>query len=190
MVSRPTGEDDARAADDGFTETRDVLQLRRPLPADERADVVTRSFVPGSDDESAWIELNNRAFATHPDQSDMTPDRLHADMNAAWFDPDGFRLYEHDGRLAAFCWTKRHPATDEDPPMGEIYVIGVDPDLHGHGLGRSLVLAGLDRLADVGETIGMLYVDATNAAARHLYAKLGFTLHHVDRVYDRAAPPR
>ncbi len=189
VVSSPTAADDARAADDGFTSIRNVLQLRRSLPLETTGTVPTRAFVPGSADEAAWIDVNNRAFADHPDQSGMTPERLHADLAADWFDPEGFLLHERDGRLAAFCWTKRHPATATEPAMGEIYVIGVDPDFQGLGLGRALVVAGLDWLAGVGETVGMLYVEDTNTPARALYDRLGFTLHHVDRVYDTPDRP-
>lgn len=187
VVSAPTAVDDERAAADGLTSIRNVLQMRRPLPLDAVDMVPTRAFVPGSEDESNWIGVNNRAFASHPDQSAMTVERLHTDLAAEWFDPEGFRLYERDGRLHAFCWTKRHHATRDDPAMGEIYVIGVDPDFQGHGLGRALVVAGLGWLSGVGETTGMLYVDESNAPARSLYAQLGFTLHHVDRVYELPA---
>ena len=55
---------------------------------------------------------------------------------------------------------------DTDPPMGEIYVIGVDPDFHGRGWGRALTQAGLAWLAGRGLTVGMLYVDADNVPAR------------------------
>jgi mycothiol synthase len=184
IVSAPTSSDDAQAAADGFTSVRNVHQLRRTLPIEISSTVPTRAFVPGSGDEAAWIEVNNRAFAAHPDQSGMTIGRLHADLAADWFDPDGFLLHERDGRLAAFCWTKRHPASADDPAMGEIYVIGVDPDFQGLGLGRALVIAGLEWLAGAGETVGMLYVDETNIPARRLYDRLGFSEHHVDRVYE------
>jgi mycothiol synthase len=45
------------------------------------------------------------------------------------------------------------------------------------------VLAGLDWLAGKGLAVGMLYVDAANKSAVHLYEKLGFTIDHVDRAY-------
>ena len=187
IVHAPTELDDRRAAAEGLTERRDVWQLRRPLPIGEDGAVTTRAFVPGSSDEAEWIAVNNRAFAGHPDQSGMTAERLRAQLAEDWFDPDGFRLHERDGRLAAFCWTKRHPATTTDPAMSEIYVVGVDRDFQRLGLGRALVLAGLAWLSEAGETIGMLYVDESNVRARRLYDELGFTCHHVDRLYEPAS---
>ena len=74
-----------------------------------------------------------------------------------------------------------HPvrADDRDGLLG----LAVDPDFAGLGLGRALVLAGLDHLARAGITVGMLYVDAANTPAVKLYEKLGFTVDHVDRAY-------
>lgn len=190
VVTGPTDADDRAAVADGLTEHRELLQLRRPLPvpAEERGDVAevtTRAFRPGVDDE-AWLAVNNRAFAWHPEQGGWTAADLAARLAEPWFDAQGFRLHERDGRLVGFCWTKVHAS--HDPPLGEIHVIAVDPGAHGSGLGRALTLAGLDHLADRGVTVGMLYVDATNSAALRLYRDLGFTTHHVDRVYS--APDR
>jgi mycothiol synthase len=92
-------------------------------------------------------------------------------------------VLEVDGRIAGSCWTKVHAA--HEPPLGEIYVISVDPDFHGRGWGRALTRDGLDWLASRGLTVGMLYVDAANAAAVSLYHSMGFVRHHVDRSYVR-----
>ncbi len=161
--------------------------MRRPLPVEgARPPLAVRPFVPGSD-ERAWLDVNNRAFAGHPEQGGWDLGTLEAREAEPWFDPAGFLLHEEGGRLAASCWTKIHRSAA--PPLGEIYVIAVDPDFHGRGLGRAMTLAGLDWLAGAGLGVGMLYVDGANTAALSLYRSLGFTVDHVDRSYLRPAQP-
>ena len=69
--------------------------------------------------------------------------------------------------------------------LGEIYVIAVDPDFQGLGLGNQLTLAGLASIAGRGVTVGMLYVDDGNTAAVTMYERLGFTVHRTDRAFTR-----
>ena len=125
--------------------------------------------------------MNNRAFASHPEQGAWTRDDIEEREAERWFDPNGFLLHDIDGELAAFCWTKVH--RDQTPALGEIYVIAVDPAFHGRGLGRSMTVAGLQSLSERGIEVGMLYVDAANVPAVTLYYDLGFTLHQVRRAF-------
>lgn len=180
-----TADDDRRAGAHGLHRERDLIQMRCPLPLDPavrsgHAALTTRPFRPGVDDQ-AWLAVNNRAFGDHPEQGHWDMGQLRAHLSEAWFDPDGFLLVEEDGRVAGSCWTKVH--ADTRPPMGEIYVIAVDPDFQGRGWGRALTEAGLDWLAGQGLTAGMLYVDADNTAAVSLYRSMGFIDHHIDRAY-------
>ncbi len=184
-------EDDKLAARHGFRPERELIQMRcrLPLPAragtppvDHRPPPPTRSFRPGVD-EAAWLIANNRSFASHPEQGHWDLDTLLEREQEAWFDPEGFLVLEVEGRIAGSCWTKVH--AHATPPMGEIYVIGVDPDFHGRGWGRDLTQAGLDWLAGQGLSVGMLYVDGANRTAVNLYRSMGFSEDHVDRSYVR-----
>ena len=183
-----TDADDALARGAGFTLERELLQMRVALllgdPVRWPDGVSVRPFVPGQD-EPAWVAVNNRAFAGHPEQGAWTVEMLEQREQEPWFDPDGLLLaFDADG-LAGSCWTKVHPPQPPSEPdaLGEIYVIGADPSRHGRGLGRALTAAGLASLADRGITVGMLFVDAANDAAAGLYRALGFTTSRTDRAY-------
>jgi len=188
-VFKPTDIHDGLAHRLGLRRGRDLLQLRRPL--DGLPDPVLpegislRAFRPGVDDD-AWLRVNNRAFRHHPEQGAWDADTLRQRIGEDWFDAAGFLLAVDAGDgLAGFCWTKVHP----DDRLGEIYVIGVDPAHEGTGLGKALVLAGLQHLAGVGMPEGMLYVDASNKRAVALYERLGFHVDHVDRAYVTDVAP-
>ncbi|CAN5767506.1 mycothiol synthase [soil metagenome] len=181
-VYQPTAAHDEIAARVGLRRGRDLRQMRRPLPASSpEAELAVRPFRPGHD-EAQWLEVNNRAFAWHPEQGGWDTETLAAHLAEPWFDAEGFLLHERDGRLAGFCWTKVH--REHHPPLGELYVVAVDPDFQSLGLGRALVVAGLDWLHRTGGlTLAMLYVDAAAHRAAGLYESLGFTVDHVDRAY-------
>lgn len=186
-IPKPDERIERVAAAAGLRRGRDLCQMRARLPVPhEPLGIAVRPFRPGEDEQS-WLAVNNRAFAGHPEQGTWTLDTLRSRERQPWFDPDGFLLHEVDGRLAGFCWTKVHGETPT--ALGEIYVVAVDPDFQGRGLGRALVLAGLDRLAALGLRTAMLYVDRANGPARSLYLGLGFIDHHLDRAYTADVRP-
>ncbi|MGA9278845.1 MAG: mycothiol synthase [Ilumatobacter sp.] len=187
-VYEPTTAHRTLADDAGMHQDRTLYQMRRSLPTERHATIETRPFVPGADDE-AWLSVNNRAFADHAEQGGWTLDVFRTRQQESWFDSDGFRMYERDGRLAGFCWTKVHheghdpSASDHASDLGEIYVIAVDPDFHGHGLGSEMTLAGLDHLASHGIDNALLYVDAANGGAVAMYRRLGFDVHSTNAAF-------
>jgi mycothiol synthase len=175
----------ARSA--GFERFRALWQMRRelgdPLPEPRFPDGTTvRTFRPGQDEEG-WLRVNGRAFAKHPEQGSWTRRDIELREAEPWFDPDGFFLAERDGAMIGFHWTKTHPAKDGEERLGEVYVVGVDPDGQGGGLGKALTLAGLRYLRDRGLRRVMLYVDEDNSAAIRLYQDLGFTRWRADAMY-------
>lgn len=166
---------------------RELLQMRMSLTEDHRSEFAsiacdTDSFDIGSDIDGV-LRVNNRAFANHPEQGGWTRDDLSRRLDAPWFNPADVRVHRRDGDVIAFCWTKRHDATEHDGLLGEIYVVAVDPDNHGTGLGRGIVAAGLHHIGAAISSEAMLYVDASNEAAVNLYTRLGMGVHHRERAW-------
>jgi mycothiol synthase len=192
----------------GFQRVRALWQMRRSLQTQlDRPQftdgVEVRTFRVGQDEEE-WTALNRRAFSAHPEQGAWTRADLDLREQEPWFNPDGFFLAERDGRLVGFHWTKIHGrdgdsdadigaaggTPDAEHPhqaIGEVYVVGVDPDERGSGLGRALTLVGLRYLRSRGLFQAMLYVDESNAPAIRLYESLGFTHWDTDVMFAR--PP-
>lgn len=141
-----------------------------------------RAFRPGADD-AAWLDLNARAFADHPEQGSLTQRDLDARTAEPWFDADSFLLLFDGDELVGSNWLKIDPAS---PELGEIYAISVAPGHQGRGHSRTLMDAGLARLRERGATTASLYVEADNHPALALYERYGFARHTIDVQYSRA----
>lgn len=172
------------AARFGYTSGRELLVMERSLteplsetPAPDGFEI--RSFRPGADEE-AWLALNARVFAAHPEQGRIDRADLDARMAEDWFDPEGFLVATRDDAMVGYHWTKR-----ESTERGEVYVIGVAPETAGSGLGRALLRAGLVTLRNAAVTSVLLYVEGDNTRAVAMYAADGFEVVNRDVMYRR-----
>jgi len=169
----------------GLARVRELLQMHLgpdvALPEPQwRAGVGVRAFVPGRD-EQAMVDVNKRAFDWHPEQGMLTVADVEAAERESWFDASGFFLaVDEDDRVVGFHWTKVHA-----DGTGEVYVVGVDPDAQGGGLGTALTLAGLHHLRERGVRDVILYVESDNSPAVAVYTRLGFTLAYTNVAYQR-----
>ena len=121
-----------------------------------------------------WLDLNNHIFAKHPDQGNWAMADLENRMAEPWFDPKGFFLAIEDNKIIGFCWTKIHNEFINHDPMGELYVIGVDPTHSGKGIATALCTEGLLYLKGLGIKEAILHVDDDNEAGKGVYESLGF----------------
>ena len=109
----------------------DAITLRPAIPAE----------LPALRDLTWRITLAEPAYA---DQARAQPDAVEGPTDA--FEQDGVIVAELAGRLAGYVAVVPHPDAD-----AEIDGLFIEPDLQGRGIGRRLLLAGLDRLRASGE---------------------------------------
>jgi mycothiol synthase len=139
-------------------------EIPQPVPHD----LVVSSFQP--EDLEDLVLLNSRAFQFHPEQGALTIDDFKTRISTQWFDATGL-IVARDSQetMVGFIWTK----IDQD--IGEIYVVAVDPDYHGLGIGRVLLNEGFIHLGNMGVATVRLWVESDNTSAIVLYQRSGFT---------------
>jgi mycothiol synthase len=155
---------------------RHILKLHRSLldPVPQTSSNFEITILNLATQKQEWLELNNKIFVKHPDQGNWGMADLENRMAENWFDPEGFFIAMENKKMVGFCWMKIHHDFVNQDPIGEIYVIGVDPEHKKTGLGKALAITGLNYLNCKSLKQAMLYVDADNAPALAMYQGLGF----------------
>jgi mycothiol synthase len=192
--------EDARAtlaAKLGFTIQRELAFMTRPLRTRHQdvafpEGVTVRAYREGIDDEE-FLRVNNAAFEGHPENGGWDAAEFAERRSRDWFDPEGLLMAWRDDELLGFHWTKWHAHdTDAIPahqPVGEVYVLAVHPSAQGIGLGRALLVAGLQHLYDRGCAEAVLYVDCASTGAVALYESEGFTTAYREVCYQDWVEP-
>ncbi|GAB4375735.1 MAG: GNAT family N-acetyltransferase [Elainellaceae cyanobacterium] len=85
--------------------------------------------------------------------------------------------------VVGFVAVKLH----SEDSMGEIYMIAVDPDYQGRGIGSALTEFALDWMKNAGMSVAMVETggDPGHAPARHTYEKAGFELLPIARYFKK-----
>lgn len=147
-----------------FPLSRRVLRLERSLidPV-VGGDGNYRQFQMG--DEVRVAEINNAAFADHPDRSAWTVETVLATVAQA----EDLLVAPATAELTAFAWLKFI-----DSRVGEIQVLASHPAYRGAGVGRRLLADALGQLRQRGHRLACLYVEEDNDHAKALYLNAGF----------------
>lgn len=120
-----------------------------------------------------YIDLINTSFLDHPTPIRVTLEQIEHVHAQASFDPAAIAILCNGvGEMIGFCVTGYDPA--EDPPVGSIRLVGVLRAYRGRGLGRWLLLWGIEHLNSKGIETVELSVDAENENAVGLYHSVGF----------------
>lgn len=90
---------------------------------------------------------------------------------------------EIDAGIVGFVAVELHP----EDGIGEIYMLAVDPDNQGSGIGTTLTEFALDWIQDAGMPVAMVETggDPGHAAARRTYEKAGYVQLPIARYFKK-----
>lgn len=143
-----------------------------------------RHFLAG--DEDRLTALQNLAFAQSWGFRPNSVAEIGYRVGMSSCCDEGILFISEGDKAVAYCWTRRDECIGSRQGTGHIWMMGVDPQYQGYGLGRAALLAGIDSLRRRGLKTIELAVDSQNLAARQLYESVGFERKGVILWYQRA----
>jgi polyphosphate kinase len=169
----------------GFRTVRQFLELRLDLSKTHLTNIGKicsgcRSL--HHDEEDKLVHLQNRSFSgTWGYNLNTREDILRRLQHPHCSIRDVIAAFDQ-GKPTAYCWTRLDP---KKKGYGRIYMLGVDPDHQGRGMGKEVLMAGLSDLKTKGVRLVELTVDHENKAARALYRSVGFRRHKSSLWYEK-----
>ncbi len=163
----------------GFEFDRYFWRMR--LPADKDVPPVqlpegytVRTFVPGQDEE-LFMNVRNVCFADHFGSTPYTPETTAYIIQQEMFQPAGLFFAFKDGVVAGYCWSaiSAEENARRNVSVGWIEHLGTVPEHRGVGLGRALLLIGVQHLRQQVSVVE-LGMEGENVAALRLYESVGF----------------
>jgi mycothiol synthase len=139
-----------------------------------------RQFLPG--DEGSLCALQNLAFTGSWGFRPNTVEEIRYKMSTNLCRPDVVVFINKSQRKVGYCWTMDHPTNME---KGWIRMMGVNPTYRGRGLGRAILVAGIEHLRKRGIKEIELLVDSRNQSAKRLYRSVGFKRKGITLWYQR-----
>ncbi|MBW1802713.1 MAG: GNAT family N-acetyltransferase [Deltaproteobacteria bacterium] len=174
----------------GFRFIRHFLELKlvfynTDLPDVKRAPFVIRELRDG--EEGVLTVIQNRSFAGSWGFNPNTTEEIVYRINMRDSSPADVLMACDGDKSVGYCWTRVN--TEENRLRGEnrgqIHMMGVDPDYRKKGVGKVLLLKGLERLRSKSVDVVELTVDSQNKAGRALYAFVGFELDSRTEWYEK-----
>jgi mycothiol synthase len=166
----------------GFVYERCFLRMERslaePIPMPQLPADFTLSHSQGWQDIEARLDLHNRAFSDHWNFYPATIEELRHEETDESYRPElEFLAIAPDGSYAAFCLCRidHENNTQQGCRVGGIRSLGTRRESRRQGLGRAMLLAGLQKLRLERMEVARLGVDTENVnLALALYESVGF----------------
>jgi len=172
-----------------FGLVRRFLELRLDIadvhwPDINQAALECRYLQRGEEDKLAQIQ--NRAFAGTWGYNPDTVEEVTYQTNRKARSLEDVVLTCDGDKVVGYCWTGitcEGRAVNER--KGRIFMLGVDPDYRGRGVGKRVLLAGLARLKSKALQVAELTVDGENKVAYALYESVGFKIRASSFWYEK-----
>lgn len=164
--------------------------LQQPIPTPYLPDNFYLATMADRCDRQArlndWVKMYNESFVDHWNHHDLTTETLQTWLNSDEYRPDlNLIAISPEEQFAAFCNTRirvlsaqssmNKSSMNRGMTIGWIDWLGTSRSFRKRGLGKSMLLSGLQLLKQQGAKIAKLSVDADNASgAVGLYRSVGF----------------
>lgn len=157
---------------------RMARSLWEPIPEPQFPEGFLLRQVSCEQDAEAWVEMFNQSFIDHWNHHDLTVEEFNYYSAKPDYRNDlDLISVTGDGTFVAFCYCdiSQEENTRTGRNEGWIGVLGTRRGFRKIGLGRAMLLAGLQRLKSAGVETAILGVDAANpSGALRLYESAGF----------------
>jgi len=174
----------------GFRFVRRFLELKVDLskiPLPDISQITPRCHHLERGEEDRLTEIQNRSFADTWGYNTNTVEEIIYRVNLPNCSPEDIILACDADKPIGYCWTRinfwKNKAKSKS--NGRIYMLGVDPDHQGKGIGKQVLLAGLSYMKSKDLRFVELTVDSKNKAACALYRSVGFKLWTSSLWYER-----
>ncbi|MEG4286855.1 GNAT family N-acetyltransferase [Microcoleus sp. A006_D1] len=157
---------------------RMARSLSEPIAEPQLPEGFALRLFPREEDAEAWVEMFNQSFIDHWNHHDLTVELFKHGLTQPSYRKDlDLIAVAADGTFAAFCYCEisQEECDRTGRNEGWIACLGTRRGFRKIGLGRAMLLAGLQRLKAAGVETAILGVDTANpSGALRLYESAGF----------------
>lgn len=172
--------------ENGFTADRYFLIMQRSLEEPLAEPLLPAGFTVRSviieQDAEAWVEMHNQSFIDHWNHHDLTVEEYKHYCSDPDYRPElNLVAIAPDGTFASYCYCAIFPEDNKRSGRQEGWVntLGTRRGFRRIGLGKAMLLSGMQKLIAVGMKIATIGVDYDNPnGARQLYESVGFRKLH------------
>jgi mycothiol synthase len=173
-----------------FRFIRRFIELRLDLPQAHLPNLRSTTFRMRSlkrGEEERLTQIQNRSFSNTWGYNPNTSEEIIYRTGLPHCSPRDIILAYDKEKPIGYCWTRvlKGEGDAEGGAVGRIYMLGVDPDHRGKGVGSAVLAAGLSLLRRRGVGIVQLTADSGNRSALALYGAAGFEAWKISLWYEK-----